>query len=672
MVNNSSEVSLAIKRLLSNDPTLQELDLSKNKIGDRGAKCLGKALTINSTLQVLFLYDNKIGYRGAAYLADALAIRINSTLKLLDLRNNKIGDGGAKCLANTLAKNSALQKLSLSKNNIGHDGAECLANALATNSTLRDLCLFENNIGDRGAECLANALATNSTLQRLYLRDSNVGDRGAECLANALVTNSTLQTLDMGSSKIGDDGAVDLANVLVTNSTLQALGLFDNKIGDRGADCLANALATNSTLMMLDLIGNIIGSSKVLDRITSCLERNNNTIQLERDNNAIRPPDEDTTKDESFFGKLAQVDSWNDATNRGPDLLEALIPVIADLHQTRLYYTLVANCIRAGLISNTDANSYIDEALEASCELCKEEYSIVMMKLILDKALEDKYITREDMHRLDNRAELKRVEHAPFMVSMREAIQKNATNIQNLDKSINQIKSGLRRKQKVETVVGLVSAVINIVSFGIGGGVVLAVEKVFGSIVDFGDIDHIRNVAQASKESQEEMLEMVDKGIEIASGRYADTKLEEAIKNKSALVAMCVTVVMYQPQNHGKQKVDVVEDVAKGSVFPDAILNEEEEAGLPYHIAVKYGDMEELKKLFEQDNNDDVDINQVDSKGRTAMDLAALTGQVSFLQLFNDHKGRFKFNSTPRMKIIAKNRESKSLQYLEIVHNSTK
>jgi len=65
------------------------------------------------------------------------------------------------------------------------------------------------------------------------------------------------------------------------------------------------------------------------------------------------------------------------------------------------------------------------------------------------------------------------------MVSMREAIQKNAANIQNLnaknmnridiDASINQIKSGLRRKQEVEKAVGLVSAVINVVSFEIGG-----------------------------------------------------------------------------------------------------------------------------------------------------------------------------------------------------------
>jgi len=110
-----------------------------------------------------------------------------------------------------------------------------------------------------------------------------------------------------------------------------------------------------------------------------------------------------------------------------------------------------------------------------------------MMKLILDKALQDKYITIADKYALDNRAEVKRVEHAPFLVTMREAIKKNAGNIQNLKEairknavnvqnlnanmnsiggSINQIKSGPRRKQKMENVVGLISAVI--ISYRLG------------------------------------------------------------------------------------------------------------------------------------------------------------------------------------------------------------
>jgi len=55
--------------------------------------------------------------------------------------------------------------------------------------------------------------------------------------------------------------------------------------------------------------------------------------------------------------------------------------------------------------------------------------------------------------------------------------------------------------------------------------------------------------------------------------------------------------------------------------------------------------------------------------GRTAMDLAAQNGQVSFLQLFEVHNGIFKFKNAES---IAKNRESESQAYLRLyTSNST-
>ena len=55
-----------------------------------------------------------------------------------------------------------------------------------------------------------------------------------------------------------------------------------------------------------------------------------------------------------------------------------------------------------------------------------------------------------------------------------------------------------------------------------------------------------------------------------------------AIKqNKWALVVVCATSVMSHHQNHGKEEAEVVEDGAEGSVFPDAILNEEEASRWP-------------------------------------------------------------------------------------------
>lgn len=89
-----------------------------------------------------------------------------------------------------------------------------------------------------------------------------------------------------------------------------------------------------------------------------------------------------------------------------------------------------------------------------------------------------------------------------------------------------------------------------------------------------------------------------------------------------------------------------------------------------HHTVVKYGDMECLLEILEI-SDDDTDINQVDSEGRAAMDLAALTGQVPFLQVYyREYDYRFKFKNATRMKTIAKIREAGSQKYLENVRSS--
>ena len=59
-------------------------------------------------------------------------------------------------------------------------------------------------------------------------------------------------------------------------------------------------------------------------------------------------------------------------------------------------------------------------------------------------------------------------------------------------------------------------------------------------------------------------------------------------------------------------------------------MRKKREDDLSYHTAVRYGNYGASCAAFlEQDNDDDdVNINQVDSKDRTAMDLAAQTGPL--------------------------------------------
>ena len=141
------------------------------------------------------------------------------TLKELKLVNNQIGDKGAALIADALKKNTTLKKLYLGKNKIGDEGAALIADALKKNTTLTALGLYGNQIGDEGASALADALKKNTTLTSLGLYDNQIGDKGAGFLAEALKQNSSLTGLYFGYNKIGEDLLNQIKDKLEENKT---------------------------------------------------------------------------------------------------------------------------------------------------------------------------------------------------------------------------------------------------------------------------------------------------------------------------------------------------------------------------------------------------------------------------------------------------------------------
>ena len=91
--------------------------MSRNIIGDSGASCLARALSVNSSLTNLDLSRNRIGDSGAASLSQAIAA--NSCLTCLNLRRNRIGPSGASSLSQAVTGNISFINLDLSGNIAG-------------------------------------------------------------------------------------------------------------------------------------------------------------------------------------------------------------------------------------------------------------------------------------------------------------------------------------------------------------------------------------------------------------------------------------------------------------------------------------------------------------------------------------------------------------------------
>jgi NLR family CARD domain-containing protein 3 len=240
---------------------LTDLNLSNNKLGGRqGASLIAKLLRDNTSLRTLVLGHNDLGGRNQS-MKEILTSLHRSCLLHLDLTANKLGDRGAAGIAEALAApDGKLQILNLANNKIRYSGAYKLADAFVkhNNTALLKLDLRDNMIEAEGAQAFGSALRLSYTLQELNLSRNNIGDDGLRVIALGLKENRTsaLRRLDLSWNGIKDGGARLLADMLMDNSVLTYLNLRCNFICDEGIRALAESLPFPLALDELDLVGN--------------------------------------------------------------------------------------------------------------------------------------------------------------------------------------------------------------------------------------------------------------------------------------------------------------------------------------------------------------------------------------------------------------------------------
>uniref|UniRef100_A0A3Q3B646 T-complex-associated-testis-expressed 1 n=1 Tax=Kryptolebias marmoratus TaxID=37003 RepID=A0A3Q3B646_KRYMA len=176
---------LLVKHLLDH-PSLRELDLSHNLIGNGGARAIGKLLA-RSKLEVLNVCDNKIGELGAKAIARALSR--NSTLSSLNLRLNLVRDEGGAAIGEALRSNTTLHHLNLGGNDMTWRAASALSDVLIENKTLRSINLSCNNLGKVGGKALAEAMSHNTTLTELNVLLTEVDEQNASFVSEVVCAN---------------------------------------------------------------------------------------------------------------------------------------------------------------------------------------------------------------------------------------------------------------------------------------------------------------------------------------------------------------------------------------------------------------------------------------------------------------------------------------------------
>lgn len=279
--NLSNDDITALSGFLSGNETLQDLNLSGNKIENvdrsRASKLLALAIKKHPSLRRVNLVDVNLDGNTNALVAllnacsrlEAFAIGhkdtdskgMNHIIKFLAgssliefaLENAMCDDEHIAKLKEVIGRNNQLQKLHLYSDNLDNmcsifDGK--MANNLKTLTRLelskneyvpkltddwgarwRTYCRWERlaDISKQGVGNLVSFLQ-NHNLTTLVLRHVGMNSHGAKCLAHALKENTALQHLDLSDNRITQAAIPSFTEMLVTNSSLLTLDLTQNNI----------------------------------------------------------------------------------------------------------------------------------------------------------------------------------------------------------------------------------------------------------------------------------------------------------------------------------------------------------------------------------------------------------------------------------------------------------
>ncbi|CAN0149716.1 unnamed protein product [Scytosiphon promiscuus] len=286
--------------LLKEHPTLADLRLGRNQLGEAGISSLSAGLSLSSTLLRLDLSGNSLDPAAAKALGDALCRRpeIASAgsgatgpppLEFLDVSRNPLGDEGGAALFSSLATSQTLTGLVMAEAGLGGGAAAALAAALVPSGSaattppppplsspplsppsppaatatglgeqrggllqLKTLDVSKNEFGSGGAAELAGALSRGGApwLESLSIGYNGVGDDGAVALGGA--AGPRLAVLDLSGNALSGTGL----GAVVSAAGLREAKLFHNACGDEGVPLVLEALLTGSALETLDLGAN--------------------------------------------------------------------------------------------------------------------------------------------------------------------------------------------------------------------------------------------------------------------------------------------------------------------------------------------------------------------------------------------------------------------------------
>lgn len=257
----------AICDLLLDPNSLSKIEtwyIAGNDINSEGIKYIVDGLVNDVNCKELWLKRNPIKSEGAVHLKRLLSE--NKSIEILDLHNTALFDKGLKEIVEGLYLNTTLRTLYLEANGITSVGVKYLVDYfkyLVENGKkgITSIWLGINRISDEGTIELVKVLKDYQHLERFCIGSNMITSKSCKEIYLAFKDHKNISVLDLGRYKstidmgeipniIRDEGTIWIVQLLRENKSLKYLSLINNHITDISIDLLYQVVYESSLLFL--------------------------------------------------------------------------------------------------------------------------------------------------------------------------------------------------------------------------------------------------------------------------------------------------------------------------------------------------------------------------------------------------------------------------------------
>ena len=231
--NNAINITTAdnIAAIISNNPYLEHLNLSKCNIIKIALLSILKALQNNGHLKFLNLNSNPVDNEEATKLATVISN--NPFLEKVELSNCYLQEIGMKSILLSLKDHTSLKHFDISSNKITNHIANELADVINItdgNTHLTHLNISDSEIQEYGLLKVFKAAKRIKTLECIQLCNCIISDRAAHAIADAISVNCMMKELVFANNDFQEQGIKMLLFTLKEIHMLTSLTVTCNNI----------------------------------------------------------------------------------------------------------------------------------------------------------------------------------------------------------------------------------------------------------------------------------------------------------------------------------------------------------------------------------------------------------------------------------------------------------